>query len=446
MNTELTKIQQKLSDLSLEKLAMTHHFYKRAGSAKYKITDLVIGFFEMFLDGGNTLSCWAKKIADRSGWLLSKQGLSQRLSASVQSICKALLSKAINLQAIDNEAIYTSKLFSSFEAVYLEDSSCFSLPDNLASTFPGSYSRRLKGPAATAKIQLRMNLLDEKYTAIEVSSFRQNDQSYAPAIVSELQPGDLVLRDLGYWSLSVMEAICQKGAFLLSRYRYKTGLLDPDSQEEIKLNRYLKQQLKKGKKTIDIKVLVGKEQRLPLRLVAFRAPPDVEETRKRKAQNDRNKKANHDQEYLDLLGWTIYLTNVPLEVWSPAQVMEAYGFRWRIEMVFKCWKSSLNMDKLFANKKSMTPQRVYISLYLVLLWLVLFFTSWMVYFAKVLLDKHNRFLSQAKFAGFVREKFEQLNQAEDLEQFIPWLIKYCCYDKRVKRKNQIELLCLDSLA
>lgn len=446
MNTELTKIQQKLSDLSLEKLAMTHQFYKRAGSAKYKITDLVISFFEMFLDGGNTLSCWAKKIADRSGWLLSKQGLSQRLSDSVQSICKALLNEAINLQAIDNEAIYASEIFSSFEAVYLEDSSCFSLPDNLASTFPGSYSKRLKGPAATAKIQLRMNLLDEQYTAVEVSSFRQNDQSYAAAIVSELKPGDLVLRDLGYWSLSVMEAICQKGAFLLSRYRYKTGLLDPDSQEEIKLNRYLKQQLKKGNKTIDTMVLVGKDQQLPLRLVAFKAPPDVEEARKRKAQNDRNKKANHHQDYFDLLGWTIYLTNVPVEVWSPDQVMKAYGFRWRIEMVFKCWKSSLNMDKLFANKKSMTPQRVYISLYLVLLWLVLFFTSWMIYFAKVLLEKHNRFLSQAKFAGFVREKLKQLNQAEDLDQFIPWLIKYCCYDKRVKRKNQIELLCLDSLA
>jgi hypothetical protein len=46
---------------------------------------------------------------------------------------------------------------------------------------------------------------------------------------------------------------------------------------------------------------MGKEEQLPVRLVAVLAPPQVVQSRRRKAEKDRNKKANHSQEYMEML-------------------------------------------------------------------------------------------------------------------------------------------------
>jgi IS4 transposase len=47
-----------------------------------------------------------------------------------------------------------------------------------------------------------------------------------------------------------------------------------------------------------------------------------------------------------LLDWTIFITNVPAEKLSPLQIAKIYGLRWRIEIVFKAWKSHFKMTEL----------------------------------------------------------------------------------------------------
>jgi len=50
-------------------------------------------------------------------------------------------------------------------------------------------------------------------------------------------------------------------------------------------------------------VLLGSKEKLPVRLVAQRLPEEQAQKKRQKARNDRNKKANHSQEYYALLGW-----------------------------------------------------------------------------------------------------------------------------------------------
>ena len=48
------------------------------------------------------------------------------------------------------------------------------------------------------------------------------------------------------------------------------------------------------------------------------------------------------QRTMALLGWSIYVTNVPETALDLSAVKQVYGLRWRVECVFKTWKSNLN--------------------------------------------------------------------------------------------------------
>ena len=116
----------------------------------------------------------------------------------------------------------------------------------------------------------------------------------------------------------------------------------------------MKAKQRNGIRRIELQVLVGKEKKLPLRLVAVEVPHQVAQKRRRKAAKSRNKRVSYSKKYMALLGWSIFVTNVEQEVLDAEQIMEVYGMRWRIENLFKCWKSSgLKIAQLFAEKQSM---------------------------------------------------------------------------------------------
>ena len=66
------------------------------------------------------------------------------------------------------------------------------MPKILNEVFPGSHSK--KGDAATAKIQLTMELKSDVLHKMDLKSFRDNDQSYAFDIFDLAKAGDLVTR------------------------------------------------------------------------------------------------------------------------------------------------------------------------------------------------------------------------------------------------------------
>ena len=106
----------------------------------------------------------------------------------------------------------------------------------------------------------------------------------------------------------------------------------------------------------------------------------------------RDSKANHSEDYYERLGWCIFITNIPKEMLNSQQIIEVYRLRWRIEIIFKVWKSKFDFQKMF-EKISMKPSRAIITFYLLLTWLTLFLTNLYSYFLIKVFDQTKRFIS-----------------------------------------------------
>lgn len=427
------EILPKLSKLPIELIGAAHEFNIHADS-KITATNFVMSFFLMISQNNCTLKDWAIELSKVVKRVFSRGIIQAKLQYRQVDFVKALLKEVLQKQVYQTSIEQlSSNLLSSFNRVLLEDSMCLKLPSNLSNFFPGAHSS--KGAVATARIQARMDLVSGQTTHLEIQSFRDNDQKFGPHILHTLQAGDLVIRDLGYYRLAILRLINWMNAFFLSRYRFGTNVYDGLTQEQINLNALLKEAKKKGTQVLELQVFIGAQQMLPVRLVAIRVPQQVEQERRRKALKDRNQTHNHSKEYYENLAWTILITNVSSDVWSPKQMLQVYGFRWRIEIVFKAWKSHFNFERLFSSKQSLTPPRAMITLCLLLIWITLFFVSAFNFFLSKVYNTKQRFVSILKFAKFFKEHFEQLINCPDEDFFVELVAKHCVYDKRLKIPN-----------
>jgi hypothetical protein len=229
--------------------------------------------------------------------------------------------------------------FQCFRRVLLHDSTVLSLPEHLAGAFPGPANARRRCQAAL-KLQFVCELLHSQILHIALSGFTRNDQAAAPDILPLLEPGDLLIRDLGYFVLNVLEQITLKGAFFLSRYRHGVLVFDAQSGQPLDLSRSLR-----AGQLFDQEVLLGTEK-LRVRLVAIPVSDALANERRRKAKTNRDRRLNPGKDRLYLLGWNIFITNVPPRVWPAQALQPVYRLRWRIEIIFKAWKGHLGLRQL----------------------------------------------------------------------------------------------------
>ena len=212
------------------------------------------------------------------------------------------------------------------------------LDSKLAEHFPGNKNQSHQ-KTAILKIQACYDLLAERFCQLSFSPYTTNDQKASVDILAMIQRGDLIIRDLGYFVLSVFAQIQQLGAYFLSRLKYNVTIYELDGETKIDLLKLLK---KYGK--LDIDVIIGAEEKLHARLVALPVSEQVAAERRRKAKRDcRN---NPSKQHLALLGWNILITNVKRDQLDVEQLVKLYGCRWRIEIIFKSWKSHFNLENV----------------------------------------------------------------------------------------------------
>ncbi len=285
-----------------------------------------------------SLSRWAALLGLLGHCSVAKQSLWERLSQGAVALLEQTLGLVL-AQRIQARAAALPHALRSFRRVIVQDSTLIRLCARLAKIFPGSRNQ-CGTKHGQLRIQVLYDLLTQRFLSFGLSGFTRNDQAAAQDLLPALQPGDLVLRDLGYFVVETLQRIVAAGAFFLSRLRLDTCLFDPQTQRPLALLNALRRQ---GQ--LDQVVLVG-QQKLPARLVAIKLPEAIAAERRRKAKQNRDKRCRPNATYLALLGWAIFITNVDRTVLSARAVAQVYGLRWRIETIFKAWKSHFRITEV----------------------------------------------------------------------------------------------------
>lgn len=279
------------------------------------------------------------------GWLLgliegkshSKQNVGKRINTGFNRFLQEVLEQLA--ARLVGPGMRVDAALRAFDRVIVQDSTIIGLPGHLADSFPGAGNQTGR-PISGMRVQAFFDLLSESCLEFSIGPFTRNDQKASADILQVARPGDLVVRDLGYSSLQVFGRMREAGIDFLSRLKYGTLVFD-ENGEPFDLLAKLQ---RSGK--LDIHVYAGAEARVPVRLVAVPVPEAVAAERRRKARVNRDRRTNPSAEHMRLLGWTILITTVSPEQLSADALVRTYGLRWRIETLFKAWKSCFRLGDI----------------------------------------------------------------------------------------------------
>lgn len=362
----------------------------------------------------------------------TKQAVSKKINPACVLFFQSVLAFIIKskLPKSEIELLKTD----SITRVLVQDSTIIKLPQRLFKIFSGvSNSHSI---VCNARIQGVYDLLSGTFVSFSIDTYAKNDLIAAPDL--ELRKGDLTLRDRGYFTKGEVNRHLVTGADFIYRYKHKTIFLDPKTGAEIDLHNLLK---RKG--SIDMEVYLNDCQ-LRVRLIAVPVSDDVANMRRRKAKKETSKH-NPSAELLELMAWTIFITTIPIEQADFKRILMIYGLRWRIEIIFKGWKSYMHFSKL--HNVSENQLRVILTARFIMI-VICMQNIYNPCYHRIF-NNYKRHLSMLKLLNYLMKNPEKilkiLNlQVSDKYQTIGRidnaLIKYCTYDKRL-RLNYNQMLC-----
>lgn len=275
---------------------------------------------------------------------LAKQSLWERVNPRAFAFLSAVLCRLMSSR-------YQARQFltRSIKRILVSDSTVMKLHPSLEPSFPGSRNQHAKTSQSSARLQVVIDIFSGDFLHFNLSSFRRNDQAAAMDIISVIKKGDLILRDLGYFTLSSLREIHLKGCFFITRHLYKTVLYDGGGGK-IGILGNLRKARGSGLEKVRLHAFLGEKEAIPVLLEAVLLPGAVAAERRRKARANRDKRVNYNDDYYELLDWSIVITNIGEDELGGIDVYGLYALRWRIENIFKAWKSNLPTNGLAGHK------------------------------------------------------------------------------------------------
>jgi hypothetical protein len=218
--------------------------------------------------------------------------------------------------------------------------------------------------------QYEFDLFTGNWNSLELTKATRNDQTDSKETISEIKQGSLNIRDLGYITTTYLKGIDKNEAYYINRLPKIGGYqLIKNDYEPIDWKALDKKIKEKGLDHLELEVYLGEKDKIKTRLLLAPVPDCVAQERIRKAKQG-GKRSNGYQlskEYKIKAHHNIYISNVPQDILTIGQVIEAYKLRWQIELVFKTWKSNLNIHKI----KTMKKERMECQLIAKLIWILL---------------------------------------------------------------------------
>lgn len=320
-----------------------------------------------------------------------------------------------------------------FKRVLVQDSTIIKLPGRLLSAFSGvsnGYST-----VCNARIQGIYDLLSGSFVSFTINPYSKNDLDSVSEM--DIQKDDLTLRDRGYLTMHEFRRHLLTGAHCI--YRYKTGmqLLDYKTKKPIDVLSLLK---KNG--DIDMTVRLNDREGTPVRLVAVPVDQETADKRRMKAKKEIRGRRPSDQ-FLQLQSWTIFITTIQEDMADFIELLNLYGLRWRIEIIFKSWKSNLHFDNIHNVSKN---QLTVILIARIIMFLII--TQIIYPLCKNIISRYTkRELSLLKITKyFIRNPLslplileELANYPEGQCNTIASISRHCVYDKRIRENFEQKL-------
>ena len=180
-------------------------------------------------------------------------------------------------------------------------------------------------------------------------------------------------------------------------------------------------------------ILLNNDKKTKVRLVAMPVSEEIANTRRRKAKKKKN---FPNSEYLELLGWSIYFTTIHKEKADDNKIFKLYRFRWRIEIIFKSWKSNMNFDKIHNISKTQPYVILTVRFIMILICSQVIFSPCKTIIRNTL----NKDLSLIKITHYLMRNPEKIIQIildlykfpKKLSKSIQTISRYCSYDKKKK--------------
>ena len=140
------------------------------------------------------------------------------------------------------------------------------------------------------------------------------------------------------------------------------------------------------------------------------------------------------QDILMLMSWTIFITTITDPTITFKDFFTLYGLRWRIENIFKTWKSNFN----FAKVHNVSEHQLRVLLTARFIMIIIFYQKLYLPLSQEIRKTTTKQLSLMKFMRYITQNIEILPELLDQRMWttnsLEALVRYCTYDKR-KRVN-----------
>jgi hypothetical protein len=367
----------------------------------------------------------AVSIENDNGTTISRQAIWKKVTESCvdyfQQVLELVILSKVNVKKyLPEMEIAKCK----FRRVLIQDSTIVKLPKRLFESFSGVSNGSSK--VCNARIQGVYDLLTGRFISFSINPYSKNDHSSASEM--EIQKDDLTLRDRGYLSVDELKRHLLNSAHCIYRHKIHLQLLDYDTEKPLDLLSILR---KNG--SIDIVVKLNDKERTVVRLVA--KPVDQETSNNRRMKAKKEMKGHKPGKlFLELQSWSIFITTIPPDQADFNTLLKIYGLRWRIETIFKSWKSNLHFDYIH---NVSNYQLIIILLARMIMFLII---TQIIYtpcnkLVSMHMDRNISLLKLTKYLNRNTIKLESLlndlkNYPGILTQSINIIARFCTYEKR----------------
>jgi hypothetical protein len=333
---------------------------------------------------------------------ITKQGVDQRYTVGAIKYVQSLIGELLSHQISHSIDLGWFKLF---ERVLIKDSTKFDVSENLAKQLPGFGGNASK---AGVSIQYEFDIKSGEVNDLSITPANRPDTRDTSETIHKVRKGDLIIRDLGYSILSCFISIEKAKAYFLSRLNGNILVYERLENKLVELDfGKLYRLMTEGKiQRLDKQVLIGKDDKFPVRLIIELMPEAIVSKRLGKV-NAYNKKNGFEtsNNYKDRAHFNLFITNITNKVMEAEEIVKIYKMRWQVELIFKGWKSVFGID----NNNPMKHERL---ICLLNVRLLLILINWDLFMQKrsQLYKKTGRLLSVNKCFKTSQENSLELSQ------------------------------------